>query len=303
MNKTKKKKKSSTLTLLAGLIVFSCGSSNSSGDEKSGGPSTPSPDGGGATTGDATAAPPDAGSPNLDAAPQPKLVTYTGTIFRFDPTKDLANQSPFADAEVCVVSVTPSVCVKTNEAGKWVLRLRANDRGLRLTYTAAGYLPLYHVTFTTEEDDTNDKTYLLSDALAQSFWSKCGGGSGATYPEGTNGAVLLQGFRRTGVNAFAYLEGATMTATGGAAAAAKGPCYMATPWQYDPQPTATTLNGVGAGVFANVAMGSASSLDVNVNLSGAVCYSNQHLVDGPSANMVRAPLRPGFLTLVDVVCE
>ena len=107
----------------------------------------------------------------------------------------------------------------------------------------------------------------------------------------------MKGLRYIPPNQFQSLAGATVTSTAGV-----GPCYFSAPYEYDSQVTATTAAGLGYTLFANVPV-NAGTVDATITLSGTTCVSNSNIANGPAPNTVRLPLKAGFQTVLEVLCE
>jgi hypothetical protein len=230
----------------------------------------------------------------VDAAPidaSATLVMFGGTVHSYDALVPLSAQPPLGGVEVCLVSMDPPVCVMTDALGTWAISVPANDDGVRFTFSVAGHLGIYYVTFTTDVDDTDHYLILIPDAVVSSSYGDCA----AMYPE-TSAGILLQGFRRTGPTSYTYLEGATLAATAGV-----GPCDFSGVYEHDPAQSATREAGLGVTLFANVP--APGTVDVTITLSGTTCYSYANLVDTATPNVIQVPLLAGYQTLLDIVCE
>ncbi len=234
---------------------------------------------------------PDAGEPEIDASAGARI-KIGGTVHSFDVSKPLdATQPVLPGAEVCIYEDGEPHCATTAADGRWEMDGPANAGRLEYTTTAPGHLSVYEVYFTRDADELEGRLFMGPDALVSSYLQSCGVG----YDLKTG--VLVKGFRYTPPDDYTYLDGAVASATGG-----DGPCYMAAPWIYDPAQQTTTAAGTGVLVFGEVPAG-AQSVDLTVTLAGATCSAYLDLVDNLGPNQMRIPVRPGFQTLVNVVCE
>jgi hypothetical protein len=237
---------------------------------------------------------PDAAPPEIDApvdAP-PDLISFRGTTFSFDPDQPVGptTQPVLAGVEVCIVEGAAPGCSISGADGSFSVAAPKQAK-LQVTFAATGHLPIYLFTETT--DEPRDFTmYLAGDAIAGPFYTACGG----TFPE-ANGGILLQGYRFTPPSQFQYLDGAVAGSSAGV-----GPCYFDTPYVYDPQQLTTSTAGFGAALFANIPT-TGGSADVTLALAGTTCKAFHDLVPSPAENTLRVPLRAGFQTILDVVCE
>ena len=235
--------------------------------------------------------------PDAGPDPQPDVavpqVMHGGILRTLDLSKPVGDMQPvLAGAEICVVEGAEPHCVTSAADGRWAINLPPNNDDIRITFTAPGHLSLYLVWFSEDRDNLELTLHLISDAIVSSFYSSCGG----SYPEQQAG-ILLQGFRFSPPDDYRYLSGAVASVPAG-----MGPCYFETPYAHDPQQLTTTEPGLGMTLFGNVPV-AAGSADTTISLAGTTCYSHRNLVDTATPNVIRVPLRAGFQTVLDIVCE
>ena len=240
--------------------------------------------------GDEPSVQPDAG--DVDA-PAGARIRIGGTVYSFDPAKPLDDtQTPLPGAEMCLEESGQPRCATTDASGRWELDAPANAGRLEFTTTAPGHLSVYEVYFTSAADELAWTLYMAPDALARDFLQSCGVGFDANKT-----GVLLKGFKYTPPDDYVFLDGAiASTDVGG------GPCYMAMPYMHDPEVQTSKAAGLGITVFGDLPATS-GKVDVTVSLAGTTCGPYLDLVDDLGNGKISIPVRAGFQTLVNVVCE
>jgi hypothetical protein len=245
------------------------------------GGSTTQPDGGSDAAVDGTPVH-DASADVVDAADASTSITFSGT------TVVSPSAAPLAGVDVCVFQHMEIPCATSDPSGAFSLPLPMNSN-TGLTLVLSGYASVLVPLTVAEADITGYEIGVPSASARMSMYTAFG----ATYPDTTNGLVMLAGTLE-GQNELG-LAGATGTL---APSSGTGPFYLDA--SGNPAPAATSTSTYSVVFFAGVSpgtytgqLGPTTSFGCTPNFGG-----------WPSAaDTIGFPVAAGFETHVGLVCH
>jgi hypothetical protein len=218
-------------------------------------------------------------------ATEASTVMVSGTVYSIDI--GATTFPPLAGATVCVDGMPAIQCATSAAAGEYSLRLPA-DAALLLDVEAADHQSYLLGRRTGAAGAEIQDLYLATLALTAQGYQTCGG----TYPEAMAGVELEAG-KKVGASRMPVAGVHVAIADAGAT----GPCYWGGIAEPDDALTATTVAGIGVTQFQNV---SGTSVDLTVT-GGGGCTTDPAWTGG-APNVVKAPLRAGAITYLQVDC-